>query len=109
MDRNAALSLATAYADEVCKVFKPISIIMFGSYAKGTAQPESDIDIAVIFDEYNGNWLEDSSLLWQLTMNVSTYIEPVLLDRSNVIDSFINDVINTGEVLYSASQSNAKN
>ncbi len=102
MDRATALSRAKAYADEVCKVFKPSSIVMYGSYAKDTARPESDIDIAVIFDRYNGNRLEDSALLWKLTMKVSTDIEPILLDRANAIDSFVNDVINTGEVLYSA-------
>jgi predicted nucleotidyltransferase len=74
---------------------------MYGSYAKDTALPESDIDIAVIFDGYDGNRLEDSALLWKLTMNVSTDIEPILLDRANAIDSFIDDIVNTGEVLYS--------
>jgi predicted nucleotidyltransferase len=103
MDRKAALNIATAYAAEVCKVFKPASIIMYGSYAKGIARPESDIDVAVIFDGYNGNWLEDSSLLWELTMKVSTIIEPVLLDRTKDPSGFVANIFKDGEVLYSAS------
>jgi predicted nucleotidyltransferase len=75
LDRAAALSRARTYAAEVCKILKPSSIIMYGSYAKDTALPESDIDIAVIFDGYDGNRLEDSALLWKLTMNVSTDIK----------------------------------
>ena len=55
MDRETALRSATAYAEEVRKVFNPISIIMYGSYVNGTPTIESDIDIAVIFDGYSGN------------------------------------------------------
>ncbi len=100
MDRNAAINVASAYAVEVCKVFNPSSIIMYGSYAKGNARPESDIDVAVIFDGYNGDWLEDSSRLWQLTMKVSTLIEPVLLDRTTDPGGFVEDILKVGEVLY---------
>jgi predicted nucleotidyltransferase len=105
MDRETALNSATAYAAEVCKVFNPYNVIMFGSYAKGTATQESDIDIAVIFDGYNGNWLNDSALLWKLTMNVSTLIEPVLLDRTHDPSGFIEEIYKTGEVVYSLTSS----
>ena len=100
MDRAAALKNAMAYAAEVCKVLNPYSIIMYGSYANGTANLESDIDIAVIFDGYHGNWLKDSTLLWKLTRNVSTCIEPILLDRTLDPSGFIQEIFDTGEVLY---------
>jgi len=102
MDRETALKTATAYAEEVRKVFNPISVIMFGSYAKGVPSPESDIDIAVIFNGYNGNWLNDSAKLWELTRRVSTYIEPVLLDKANDPSGFVESIYNTGELLYGA-------
>ncbi len=99
MDRATALSSAAAYAAEVRKVFSPLSIVLYGSYAKGTATPDSDIDVAVIFDGYSGNWLKDSALLWGLTMNISTLIEPVLLDRAQDPSGFVEEVYKTGEVL----------
>lgn len=99
MDRATALSSAAAYAAEVRKVFNPLSIVLYGSYAKGTATPDSDIDVAVIFDGYSGNWLKDSALLWGLTMNISTLIEPVLLDRAQDPSGFVEEVYKTGEVL----------
>ncbi|MDR1669290.1 MAG: nucleotidyltransferase domain-containing protein, partial [Oscillospiraceae bacterium] len=94
-----ALSSATSYAAEVRKVFKPSSIVLYGSYAKGTPTTDSDIDVAVIFDGYTGNWLKDSALLWKLTHNVSTLIEPVLLDRTHDPSGFVEEIVNTGEVL----------
>jgi predicted nucleotidyltransferase len=102
MDRETAIKNAFEYAAEVCKVLNPLSIIMYGSYAHEIETKESDIDIAVIFDEYNGNWLQDSALLWRLTRKVSTTIEPVLLDRAKDPSGFVEDIFKTGRVLYSA-------
>ena len=102
MDRAAALKNASAYATEVCKVLNPCTIIMYGSYANGTPDPESDIDIAVIFNGYKGNWLKDSAVLWELTRRVSTHIEPILLDRTQDPSGFVANVFNSGEVIYSA-------
>jgi len=102
MDRETALRNATAYAEEVRKFFDPVSIIMYGSYAKGVSAPESDIDIAIIFNNYSGNWLNDSAKLWELTRNVSTLIEPILLDRANDPSGFVESIYNTGEVLFGA-------
>jgi predicted nucleotidyltransferase len=102
MDRETALRNAEAYADEVRKVLSPVSIIMYGSYVSGTADNGSDIDIAVIFDGYSGNWLQDSALLWKLTRKVSTVIEPILLDLAKDASGFVADILKTGEILYSA-------
>lgn len=102
MDRETAIKNATAYAKEVCNVFSPFLIIMYGSHANGTQTHDSDIDVAVIFDGYSGNWLKDSSQLWKLTRNVSTDIEPVLLDKAKDPSGFVEDIMKTGEVLYSA-------
>jgi len=102
MDKEAALTIATEYAAEVCKVLNPLSIILYGSYANETESNESDIDITVIFNDYNGNWLQDSALLWRLTRKVSTTIEPVLLDRAKDPSGFVEDIFKRGRVLYSA-------
>lgn len=59
--------------------FSPRQINLFGSYAKGTANSESDIDIANIIDEIKGDYLDNTSLLYKLRRNVDDRIEPVLL------------------------------
>ncbi|MCZ7357742.1 MAG: nucleotidyltransferase domain-containing protein [Candidatus Methanoperedens sp.] len=38
------------------------SVILFGSYAKGTAQTYSDIDILIILNRKFGNWMERRDL-----------------------------------------------
>ncbi|MFQ6105221.1 MAG: nucleotidyltransferase domain-containing protein [Candidatus Glassbacteria bacterium] len=39
---------------EITKSFSPCRIILFGSRAKGSAKEESDIDVILISDHFNG-------------------------------------------------------
>ncbi|MBQ6955583.1 MAG: nucleotidyltransferase domain-containing protein [Bacteroidales bacterium] len=70
-------------------------VYMFGSYSKGYARPESDIDVAVVVPSIGGNWLEWSKKLWHDTLNVSTLIEPVLLEECHPSPLY-DDVMRTG-------------
>ena len=54
---------------------------LFGSYSKGYARPDSDIDIAVIVPQVNGNYLSTATSLWRITMDINTLIEPVLIEE----------------------------
>jgi predicted nucleotidyltransferase len=73
---------------------------LFGSYSAGTARDDSDIDVAVIYDDFKGDFLSTSSLLWKLTRRVSSFIEPILLDRAKDNSGFAAEVMRTGEILY---------
>lgn len=74
-------------------------IVLFGSYAKGSANEDSDIDIDVLVDNYDGDVLELSSKLWLAAGSISDYIEPVLLDYNDAAAGFIAEVLNTGIVV----------
>ena len=45
---------------------------LFGSYSKGCARPDSDIDIAVIVLRVNGDYLSTAASLWRITMDENT-------------------------------------
>jgi len=62
MDKAAALACARRYAEEVTKELKPEKIVVFGSYATGQAHEDSDIDVAVIFNGFEGDFLRVSSI-----------------------------------------------
>lgn len=49
MDKNAAIKIAALYANKISKKFQVESVLIFGSFAKGTNHPDSDIDLAIIF------------------------------------------------------------
>ena len=69
---------------------------MYGSYAKGYANPDSDIDVAVIVPESDitDRW-EQSADLWSDIRKVSVLIEPVLMEDNE--DSMLyREVMRTG-------------
>lgn len=54
MDKREAQSIANKYVEMVAKKYPVKKAWLFGSYAKGTNHPDSDIDIAILMiDEYD--------------------------------------------------------
>ena len=102
LDKAAVREIAARYADEVKKVIAPDAVILFGSYVDGHPHDWSDIDIAVVINGFQGDWLETASMLCSLTRRVSIDIEPHLLDETCDRSGFVEHVIKTGEVIYSA-------
>jgi predicted nucleotidyltransferase len=100
MDKTEALTLAKQYASVVAQEIHPDRIFLFGSYAKGTATDESDIDIAVIVNNFSGDWLRTYTLLSSLRRNISFYIEPVLLDSADDRSGFFDEISKHSELLY---------
>lgn len=52
-------------------------VILFGSCSKGTAREDSDIDIAVISSEFNGDRYLDRRPIVPLRRGIDTRIEPI--------------------------------
>jgi len=96
MDKRTALEIAKSYAELVKKEMNPLAIVLYGSYNDGIPHEDSDIDIAVVFDGFDGDILETSAKLYQYTCEVNTIIEPILLDISNDKTGFVNDVMSNG-------------
>jgi len=100
LDKESARKLATKYAEEVKKVLDPEFIIFFGSYINGKPHEWSDIDTAVVMNDFQGNWMETVYLLFDLRRNISFDIEPHLLDETRDRNGFLEHVKKTGEFLY---------
>ena len=96
MAQDEVMNLAKAYANAVRGMMDTKGIFLYGSYAKGTAREDSDIDIAVIVDHIPGDYLSAVSKLWGLTRTVDDAIEPVLLTEQDNQSQFIETVYQTG-------------
>ena len=70
-------------------------VLMFGSYAKGYANPDSDIDVAVIVPTYGDHKFDLSQKLWHDVDEVSLLIEPVLMAEDRWSPLY-KDVMRTG-------------
>lgn len=95
MDKEQALELVRQYKQTISGMFDTSKVYMFGSYSKGTAHEESDIDVAVVIPELKDDWLSVVPRLWGATRNVSTLIEPVLLEECHPSPLY-DDVMRTG-------------
>lgn len=49
----ARMSAIRRYAQQIVERFHPDQIILFGSYANGTATPDSDVDLLVVMPTRN--------------------------------------------------------
>ncbi|MDR3286588.1 MAG: nucleotidyltransferase domain-containing protein [Prevotellaceae bacterium] len=75
MDKTDVIKIAQEYANVVKTYFEYKKIILFGSYAKGTFNNDSDIDIAIVFSDYN-NLIDRQVELMKLTRHIDSRIEP---------------------------------
>ncbi|GHT23572.1 hypothetical protein FACS189430_07030 [Bacteroidia bacterium] len=76
MDKGYAINAARQYAALVQAQYGTARFILFGSYAKGTFHEDSDIDVAVIFDDCDENVFRRQIDLMLLTRKVDLRIEP---------------------------------
>jgi predicted nucleotidyltransferase len=98
MDKTDALNIAQKYAGAVKANFNFIKVILFGSYAKGTHNDDSDIDIAVIFKDYD-NLIDMQLELMKLRRKIDSRIEPHPFRESefDISDPVVNEIVKYGE------------
>ena len=75
MDKTDVVNIAQIYANAVKSKYEFIKVILFGSYAKGNFNVDSDIDIAVVFKDYN-NLIDMQLELMRLRRKIDSRIEP---------------------------------
>ena len=83
----------------------PEKIILFGSFAKGKNHQYSDIDLAVISDQFGKDEIEELMELARLTIDVSDRIEAIPLTNDNLklkYHSLIGEIKKYGKIVYSS-------
>ena len=95
MDKAKAIQIAKSYKAAVESRLPLKALYLYGSYSKGNATEDCDIDIAVVVDCLCDNYFEDTPLLWKLRRKVSNLIEPVLLTEDLNNPLYV-DILKTG-------------
>ena len=91
------IDIVKKYIDEISKKFDIQEVYLFGSYAKGTSNEDSDIDVAVVLKS-DTNSFDIMVDLMMLTQNIDLRIEPHPIktedfERGN---PFVDEIKNTG-------------
>jgi uncharacterized protein len=77
-DKNSnidAVKIAYRYASAIQDKYDLVKVILFGSYANGTFNEDSDIDIAVILKDFK-NLVDIQLDLMRLRRRIDSRIEP---------------------------------
>ncbi len=91
---------------------KPFSIILFGSFAKGRALADSDIDVVIIYPNSKNKTIISKELrdaekkITSLFGNHLSSVPFSINEFQNKLkkkDNFINEIIRTGKVIYGKS------
>ena len=79
MASRSVIDSIQAYLRKVNENGIPVSFgVLFGSQARGTADEQSDIDLLVVSQHFDGKKdRRETSLLWQLTVDTDSRVEPI--------------------------------
>ena len=88
------------YVDLVRKDMQVKMAILYGSYARGSQNVSSDIDVAIVVDNIENDYLEQSARLFHLIRGIDTRIEPVLFIGNEDRSGFLNSILKYGKVIY---------
>jgi predicted nucleotidyltransferase len=93
-----------AFSQRLAEEFHPRQIILFGSYANGTAREDSDVDLLVIAP-FQGNAFDRATEMLR-RVNAPFPIDLLVRDpadtarRYRQFDPLIRDALDRGKVLY---------
>ncbi|MGA1841646.1 MAG: nucleotidyltransferase domain-containing protein [bacterium] len=99
MDQNV-IEIAKCFAEKVRNYIPVKMIVIYGSYLKGTADENSDIDIAVVVDDIEGDYLKISAELFNLVRGINKKIEPILLSTKKDKSGFLENILKHGKIVY---------
>ena len=92
------------YIRDVNKHISVNKAILYGSYAKGTQNEYSDVDVAIFSDGFKGkNRIEINAFLFSLARKYKNIcIEPIGFDSSDLEEEnpFIKEILDTGKEIY---------
>jgi predicted nucleotidyltransferase len=95
-----------ALADSIAEQFNPERIILFGSYAAGTAGPDSDVDLLVVLPFEGKTWKMASKIRGRIRpsfpMDLLVRTPQQLRQRLTMHDVFLRDITQRGKTLYEA-------
>ena len=99
-DFETIRELAKEYAERVKQVLSVDKVILYGSYAKGTATSASDVDICFFLNDFNGKRRVDiiGELLVLCGRYKGAYFEPNAFPTSEIErgNPFVKEILMTG-------------
>ncbi|HEY2414642.1 MAG TPA: nucleotidyltransferase domain-containing protein [Pirellulaceae bacterium] len=95
-----------AFVDEVVRRFQPEQVVLFGSYAYGTPDEESDVDLLVVMP-HRGHSAQQAAFIRQqvragFPLDLIVRSPAKVRQRIKMGDSFLREILSKGKVLHEA-------
>jgi predicted nucleotidyltransferase len=92
---------------KIGETFHPLQVLLFGSYAEGTATDDSDLDLLVVMESSEPWYARGASirsLLWppKAPMDILVYTPEEVARWNGVLNHVLTNAFKTGKVLYAA-------
>ena len=98
------------YAEDVARQFRPLKIVLFGSYAYGNPTEDSDVDLMVVMPkDPSGVRNRDKAIAIDSAIPATFPLDLLVRNPEDIAwrleegDCFLQDVFSKGRVLYEAS------
>jgi predicted nucleotidyltransferase len=97
MDKGEALKIANLYIDSISNKYTIMQAFLFGSFAKGTNNDDSDIDVAVVVNNV-ADIIDTQIDMMKLRRKVDLRIEPHPFEISdfNHNDPLVSEILKHG-------------
>ena len=93
-------------AARIGRGFSPRQVILFGSYAEGTASADSDVDLLVVMNHEGKGWKKATEIRQrirpQFPLDLLVRTPQQIQERINLGDCFIKEIWTKGKILYEA-------
>jgi uncharacterized protein len=100
MDKIEAIDAVKRFSAAIRSTYEPLMVILYGSYASGKQTLSSDIDVAVVVDRIEGDFLDQEAGLYRTRREIDDRIAPILVEAGNDPSGFAHTIMSTGEVIY---------
>jgi len=93
--------------DRIARLFRPEKIVLFGSYARDEAGPDSDIDLLVVM-AHEGHPAQKAAEITARVHPGTFSLDLIVRDpetlqkRAQMNDWFVREVLREGRVMYAA-------
>jgi predicted nucleotidyltransferase len=104
---NETRQIIIELVEKIKQEYQPSKIILFGSYAYGTPDYDSDIDLLIIKNTNKrpiDRWIEVKKILRDFNRSLAIspliYTETEIEERTKIKDFFIAEIFEKGKLLY---------
>ncbi len=97
MDQVEVIKKLHIFKNELSKHINLKKMYLFGSYSQNRQTSNSDIDVAIIVDKIQGDYLNYLTLIWKLGGDLDSRIEPIVFEENQPdYSGFYETIKNTG-------------